>query len=226
MRKPDGTFRTYSEMIAEGIPTKYFGKFESPADITGIDKDTGHGYDSVGQNFILNLVEVEVDVNTGKTKVLRYRIISDIGIVANVQNVRGQALGGMSHCIGFALSEDYSDMKKHATMLGAGISSINDIPDDVEVVFNETPRSYGPQMSTGCSESYQSCGHVAVLNAIYNAVGVRVTTLPATPDKVKAGMEAIKNGKEYKQQRWNLGSDMFERLAYFKTNAPDKFKNA
>ncbi len=222
MRKQDGTFRTHAEMVAEGIPTKYHGKFESPDEVGYIDRDTGHGFDSVGQNFILNLAEVEVDVATGRTKVLRYRIISDIGVVGSFQSVTGQALGGMSHCVGFALTEDYSDMKKHATMAGAGIPTIDDIPDDVEVVFHETPRPYGPQHSTGCSESYQSSGHVAVLNAIYDAVGVRVYTLPATAAKLKEAIEAGNGGE--RPEPWNLGCDLFERLAYFEEKAGDKLK--
>ncbi|MDD4321298.1 MAG: molybdopterin-dependent oxidoreductase [Acidaminococcaceae bacterium] len=226
MRKPDDTFRTYTEMLEEGKPTKYFGKFESPTNITNIDKDTGHGYDSVDQNFILNLAEVEVDTQSGKTKVLRYRIISDIGVVANSQNVIGQALGGMSHCIGYALSEDYSDMEKHSTLVGAGIPSINEVPDNVEVIFNESNRPNGPQGSTGCSESYQSCGHVAILNAIYDAVKVRVTDLPATADKIKKGIETLNGGKEIKQEKWNLGCEMFERLDFFQASAPEKFENS
>ncbi|MDY4093485.1 molybdopterin cofactor-binding domain-containing protein [Cloacibacillus porcorum] len=219
MRKPDGSFRSYSEMIREGIPTKYFGKYESPSDVGHIDKNTGHGFDSVGQNFILNLAEVEVDVKTGKAKVLRYRIVSDIGIVGNRLAVTGQALGGMSHCVGFALTENYEDMKRHGTMAGAGIPSINDIPDDAEVVFNETPREYGPQNSTGCSESYQSSGHVAVLNAIYDATGVRIYTLPATPEKIKEAMNALSRGEAVRQERWDLGCDMFERLDHFEAKA-------
>ena len=219
MRKPDGSFRSYSEMIREGIPTKYFGKYESPSDVGHIDKNTGHGFDSVGQNFILNLAEVEVDVKTGKAKVLRYRIVSDIGIVGNRLAVTGQALGGMSHCVGFALTENYEDMKRHGTMAGAGIPSINDIPDDAEVVFNETPREYGPQNSTGCSESYQSSGHVAVLNAIHDATGVRIYTLPAAPEKIKEAMNALSRGEAVRQERWDLGCDMFERLNHFEAKA-------
>jgi aldehyde oxidoreductase len=226
MRKPDGTFRTFSEMVAEGIPTKYLGKYESPSDIDHIDRDTGHGFDSVGQNYILNLAEVEVDVTTGKVKVLRYHIISDIGVVGNTQSVVGQALGGLSHCIGFALTEDYSDMRKHSTMVGAGIPAINEIPDDIEVEFHVTPRSYGPHDSTGCSESYQSSGHVAVLNAIYDAVGVRIYTLPATPAKIRSAIQAKEMGKEMKQEPWNLGCKLFERLEHFEKKAIDKLSKA
>jgi aldehyde oxidoreductase len=222
MKKPDGTFRNYQEMVTEGIPTKYFGKYESPEEITHIDRDTGHGYDSVGQNYILNLAEVEVNIATGKVSVLRYRIISDIGTVGSFQSVTGQALGGLSHCIGFALTEDYHDMNKHSTMAGAGIPSINDIPDDIEVEFHVTPRSDGPQNSTGCSESYQSSGHVAVLNAIYDAVGVRIYTLPATPAKVLAAIRAREEGRKLQQEPWKLGCNLFERLAHFEKKASEK----
>ena len=104
-------------------------------------------------------------------------------------------------------------------MAGAGIPSINDIPDDAEVVFNETPREYGPQNSTGCSESYQSSGHVAVLNAIYDATGVRIYTLPAAPEKIKEAMNALSRGEAVRQERWDLGCDMFERLDHFEAKA-------
>ena len=161
-------------------------------------------------------------MKTGKTRVLRYRIISDIGVVGNKLAVTGQALGGMSHCVGFALTENYDDMKRHGTMAGAGIPAINDIPDDADVIFNETPREYGPQNSTGCSESYQSCGHVAVLNAIYDAAGVRIYTLPATSEKVKRAIEALSDGVSIKQKHWNLGCDMFERLDYFEARAAEE----
>ena len=114
--------------------------------------------------------------------------------------------------IGFALKEQYSDEKKHSTMFGAGIPLCNDIPDDMEILFHVTDRPEGPQKSTGCSESFQSSGHVAVLNAIYNAVGVRIYTLPATAEKVKAGMDALAAGKPVVEEHWDLGCDFYEHM--------------
>jgi aldehyde oxidoreductase len=107
-------------------------------------------------------------------------------------------------------------------MAGAGIPAINEIPDDIEVEFHVTPRSYGPHDSTGCSESYQSSGHVAVLNAIYDAVGVRIYTLPATPAKIHSVIQAKEMGKEIKQEPWDLGCKLFERLEYFEKKAIEK----
>ena len=60
---------------------------------------------------------------------------------------------------------------------------------------------------------------MAVINAIYNACGVRVHELPARPDKVKAGLDAIKEGKKpYEPKKYFLGSDMYEELEDIKAN--------
>ena len=111
-------------------------------------------------------------------------------MIGSRQAVLGQAWGGFSHSIGFALSENYEDMKKHATMRGAGVPRCNDVPDTFNVLFHETYRENGPHGSTGCAKGFQSAGHVSILNAIADAVGVRVATLPVTPEKLKAAMTA------------------------------------
>lgn len=62
--------------------------------------------------------------------------------------------------------------------------------DTFNVLFHETYRENGPHGSTGCAKGFQSAGHVSILNAIADAVGVRVATLPVTPEKLKAAMTA------------------------------------
>lgn len=215
MRKPDGTYRTYEEMQAEGIPTKYEGRFKVGSSISDIDPYDGHGYGSPAQNFILNLCEVEVDTETGKVKVLVYRSISDIGDIGSQLAVEGQFYGGASHSIGFALSEQFSDMKKHIHMLQAGIPSCNDIPDDFSVYFLDDPREEGPQKSVGCAESFQSSGHVAVLNAIHDAVGIRIDTLPALPEKIKEALRYKAEGKELRREPFDFHCDLHERVNAF-----------
>lgn len=215
MKKPDGTYRTYDEMVRENIPTKYRGVYAS--EWPDLDPDTGRGYGAMGQNYCLFLAEVEVDAHTGKTEVLSATVVSDVGRVGNYQAVLGQAWGGFSHSVGFALSEDYDDVLKHASILGAGVPRCNDIPDNMEIIFHDSEHPDGPNGSTGCSESYQSAGHAAILNAITNATGVRVTTLPATPAKVKALMEAhTRREPEYKP--WNLNCSLHERLKFIGEN--------
>ncbi len=223
MRKPDGSYRTYDEMVAEGIPTKYKGLTDTFGDRHPlIDPDTGVGDAAPETNYLLMLVEVEVNLETGKTKVLAAKAVSDIGVVGSLMAVEGQAYGGLSHSIGFALSEDYSDFKRHSSLLGAGVPNIEDIPDDMEFIFHETPRPRGPHGSSGCSEGYQSAGHVAVINAIKDAIGVRIYELPATPEKIKAALAAKAQGKELKPDKYYLGGDFYEMLDYIEHNPAKK----
>lgn len=214
MRKDDGTFRTWQEMQDADIPTRYRGVFV--ANWADLHPDTGHGYGAFDQNFVLFMTEVTVNTTTGKTSVDAATIIADIGIVGNYQAVLGQAWGGFSHSVGFALSENYNDVKKHASILGAGIPRCNDIPDNFHILFHEKPRPNSPQGSTGCAEGFQSAGHAAILNAIAMAAKVRMFNLPATPDKVLNALKAKAQGENNDQQSWNLGCSLYERLAWLK----------
>jgi aldehyde oxidoreductase len=166
----------------------------------------------------VNLALVEVDVDTGKTQVVRFTWVGDVGVIGNRLSVEGQGYGGLSHSIGFALSEDYDAQDKHGSMAGCGIPTIDMIPDDYNLIFSETPRPAGPHGSCGCSEVYQSSNHMAVINAINNACGVRIYALPATPDKVKAGWEAKQRGEDLTPPKYFLGSDFEEELEWIKAN--------
>lgn len=221
MKKKDGTFRTYDEMVAEKIPTKYEAQYENPTDpdLADLDPNTGVGNPTPAYTYALFLAEVEVDTETGKTKVIGYTSVNDVGVIGNVAAVEGQAYGGLSHCIGFALSENYDDVKKHDNIFGAGIPTCTDIPDDFNLIHHVTPRKKNPFGSSGSSEAFQSSGHMAVINAINNACGVRIYELPATPEKVKAGLDKLAKGEEIKPpKKYFLGSDFYEEMANLKAN--------
>jgi aldehyde oxidoreductase len=220
MRKDDESYRTYDEMVAEKIPTKYIGHYDQ-FDIglpPGLDPNTGQGEKNPTYMYGVNLAQVEVDVKTGKTRVLKFTCVADVGVIGNRLSVEGQGYGGLSHAIGFALSEEYEALDKHANLVGCGVPTIDVIPDDINLIFNETPRPRGPHGSCGCSEDFQSSNHMAVINAINNACGVRVFSLPATPDKVKAGWEAKQRGEDLTPEKYFLGSDFEEELELIKTN--------
>lgn len=221
MKKPDGTFRTYQEMVAEGIPTKYHVQDQNPndPDLCDLDPNTGVGNPTPDFTYGLFLAEVEVNTATGKATVIGYTCVDDVGVIGNIDAVNGQAYGGLSHCIGFALSENYDDVKKHNNILGAGIPTIKDIPDDFNLIHLCTPRSKNPFGSSGASEAFQSAGHMAVINAINNACGVRIFELPASPAKVKDGMEAIAKGEKITPpKKYFLGSDFYEEMENIKNN--------
>jgi aldehyde oxidoreductase len=220
MRKDDESYRTYDEMVAEKIPTKYIGHYDQ-FDIglpPGLDPNTGQGEKNPTYMYGVNLAQVEVDVKTGKTRVLKFTCVADVGVIGNRLSVEGQGYGGLSHAIGFALSEEYEALDKHANLVGCGVPTIDVIPDEINLIFNETPRPRGPHGSCGCSEDFQSSNHMAVINAINNACGVRVFSLPATPDKVKAGWEAKQRGEDLTPEKYFLGSDFEEELELIKTN--------
>ncbi len=219
MRKEDGTFRTHAEMVKEGLETKHMGQFMTHSFTKDLDANTGQGDPTAEYTFGFVVSEVEVEVATGKTRVVAMHFVADIGVVGNFPTVEGQAFGGMSHTIGFALSEDYSDIKKHISLIGSGFPFIKDVPDgdDFTVEFIESPRPSNPFGSSGCSELFQSSGHVSVLNAIYNAVGVRIHDLPARPEKVKAGIEALAKGQKPATPSYNLGN-FYEKMDDIKAN--------
>ncbi|MDR1815521.1 MAG: molybdopterin-dependent oxidoreductase [Clostridiales Family XIII bacterium] len=213
MKKPDGTYRTYDEMVAEGLPLKYVGMHDTTGQVTDLDPNTSQGDPVISVTYGVELAEVRVAKATGKAEVTRIVFVSDVGQIGNRLAVEGQAYGGISHTVGFALTEDYDDVKKHATMAGAGIPTIRDVPDDIELIYYEHDREIGTHGSTGCSELYQSAGHMAVLNAIADATGGRVYTLPASPEKVKAAMDAAAAGKGGEvPPKWDLGSDMYDEI--------------
>ncbi|MDR2487380.1 MAG: molybdopterin-dependent oxidoreductase [Clostridiales Family XIII bacterium] len=220
MRKPDGTYRSYEEMVAEGIPTKYIGHYDQfdHGLSMGLDPNTGHGEKNPTYMYAVNTCLVEVDKATGKTQVLKYTTVADVGVIGNQLAVEGQGYGGLSHSIGFALSEDYQPDTKHGNMLACGIPTIDMIPDDFNLVFIENPRPKGPHGSCGCSEDFQSSGHMAVINAIADATGVRIYELPATPDKVKAGLAKIEKGESLIPPKYVIGKDFEEELAEIAAN--------
>lgn len=221
MLKPDGTYRTYDEMVKEGLSTKYEGQYLTAVTegLCRLDPNTGVGDPHPAYTYALNLAEVEVNTKTGKTRVIRFTCVDEVGKVGNIDAVNGQAYGGISHSIGFALSENYDDVHKHDNMASAGVPYIKDIPDEITVIHNEGYDVNGPFGSSGASEAFQSSGHMAVLNAINNACGVRIYEIPATKDKVKAGLDILaQGGKILPPKKYFLGSDLYDELEDMQAN--------
>ncbi len=187
MRKGDGTYRTYEEMKAENIPVEYTGAWTAPA--TNCDEN-GQGSPFSVYMYGVFMAEVCVDTATGKTRITKMTAVNDVGKINNQLVVDGQMYGGLAQSMGLALSEDYEDIKKHSTMAGAGFPYIKAIPDDIELTYVQAPREHGPFGAAGVGELPLTSPHAAVINAIYNACGVRIKRLPATPDKVLAGLKA------------------------------------
>ncbi len=135
------------------------------------------------------MAEVAVETATGKTNVEKMTLLADVGKINNKLVVDGQLYGGIAQGVGLALSEDFEDIQKHSTLRGAGFPYIKQIPDDMELIYVETPRPEGPFGAGGVGELPLTSPHAAIINGIYNACGVRITRLPALPEKVLAGLK-------------------------------------
>jgi aldehyde oxidoreductase len=187
LRKSDGSYRTHDELVAEKLPTKYVGNWTAPG--TNCD-DKGQGKPFGSYMYGVFLAEVAVELATGNVTVEKMSMAADIGKINNRLVVDGQIYGGLAQGIGLALTEDFEDIKKHQTMVGAGFPYIKQIPDNMEIFYVETPRPDGPHGATGVGELPLTCPHAAIINAIHKACGVRITRLPALPEKVLAALKA------------------------------------
>lgn len=190
MKKEDGSYMTYEEMVEKDLPLKYDGKWTAPK--TACDVETGQGDPFPAYMYGFLMTEVEVDLETGKTLVEKFTIVSDLGKVMNKLVVDGQIYGGLTQGIGLALSEDFEDLEKHTTLTKCGIPQVKDVPDNMELIYQETERPLSAYGASGAGEMPLSAPHASIINAIYNACGVRITELPALPEKVKAALEELK----------------------------------
>ena len=158
-----------------------------------IDQDTAQGEPFATYMYTIFMPEVRVDTQTGKVKVEKFTSVADVGTIMNRLLVEGNFYGGLVQGIGLALTEDFDDLEKETSLLKCGIPYPNDAPDDIELHFIETYRPNGPYGAAGCGEAPLDAPHPAILNAIYNATGARITRIPARPDKVLAALKALEN---------------------------------
>jgi len=187
MKKADGKYRSYDEMVAEKIDLRYSGKWAASM-CSACDADA-QGKPFAVYMYGVFMSEVSVDTKTGKVKVDGFTMVADVGKICNRMVVDGQIYGGIAQGIGLALSEDFEDLKKHTTLGACGIPYAKDIPDKLDVIYVESPRPEGPFGAAGVGELPLTSPHASIVNAIYNACGVRITKLPALPEKVLAGLK-------------------------------------
>ncbi|HJW75419.1 MAG: aldehyde oxidoreductase [Anaeromyxobacter sp. RBG_16_69_14] len=194
MKKPDGTYRSYDQMVEEKVALRYDGK-HAASDFTAIDTKTGQGNPFSCYMYALFMPEVEVELKTGKVKVVKFVTVEDVGTIINKATVDGQIYGGLAQGVGLALTEDFDDLTKHTSLTKCGIPYPNDIPDDMEIIYNVTPRPNGPHGAAGVGEAPLTAPHAAILNAIFNASGARITKVPALPPVVKEAIEKARATK-------------------------------
>ena len=171
--------------IVRGRPPLGSASFNPPT--VAMDPETGQGKPFATYVYATQVAEVEVDDETGEVEVLRICAAHDSGTTINPALTEGQIEGGIAMGIGMALEEeilfDAEGRQVNPNLTNYLIPTSLDMPKiEVDVVQSYDP--VGPFGAKGVGEPTLVPTMPAILNAIYDAVGVRIVDLPATAEKI------------------------------------------
>ena len=147
----------------------------------------------IGPVIAGNLVDVEVDPETGKVDVLRYTAFMDVGTAVHPAYVEGQIQGGTVQGIGWALNEEYvydeNGAMLNSSFLDYRMPTALDVPM-IDTVMIEVPNPKHPFGLRGVGEAPIIPPLSALAIAVSNAIGVRMHDLPLTPDAILKALES------------------------------------
>ena len=194
-----GIDKEYAEFDGEYVHSECdkISVFDIAVDFTvGPEKEQLIGYASHGSEvspppFIAGFVETEMDIETGKYKILDYVAVVDCGTVINKKLAKIQVEGGIVQGIGMAMFEEVrhtgNGQMDTNTFMQYKIPARCDV-GNVIVDFVETHEPTGPFGAKSVGEVVINTPLPAIQEAVYNACKVRVNKLPITPEKVFLGM--------------------------------------
>jgi len=177
-----------------GAPIVGSGSFDADS---VLPDSTRFGNESGAYNYGSQAAQVHVDPETGKVTILQFVVASDCGTVIYPLGAEGQVEGGLAQGIGYALTEglqieegkpinpNFSDYR---------IPSMRDMPP-LQHAFAESYEPTGPFGAKGLGELNMDPTAAVINNAIFDAVGVRIKTLPITPEKILRALKE-KAGKK------------------------------
>lgn len=157
---------------------------------TTYDPETGQGEVYITYSFSANVVEVEVDMDTGEVRATRIYTGHDVGKVINPTTGEGQIEGGAIQGLGYGLVEEHATQggrilnNQFSTYI---IPTPMDTPEIVPIIV-EQEYPWGPYGAKGLGETPIIAVAPAVTNAIAQAAGVRLFEIPATPERVWQGL--------------------------------------
>lgn len=145
-----------------------------------------------------HICEVEVDQDTGETKVVKYTVVDDFGTIINPLVVEGQVQGGVAQGIGQALYEnahyDESGQLITASYMDYTMPRADNFPE-IKLGFTSTPATSNPLGAKGCGEAGTIAAPPAVMNAVIDAIDTDIS-MPATSEKVCNALQKNKKDKE------------------------------
>lgn len=159
-----------------------------------VDPETNQGDAYSHYIYGTQVADVEVDTETGEVTVLRIGAAQDCGKAINPKNVEQQIEGAVVQGMGYAIMEEVI-LKDGKTLTPSFnkflIPTAMDAPEIVTYIV-EDPDPKGPFNAKGIGEGPIIPTASAIVNAIYDAIGVRIKSLPVTPEKI---LEALSNGR-------------------------------
>jgi carbon-monoxide dehydrogenase large subunit len=180
--------------ILKGAPGYGFPPGVEP----GLDANVNWRTDSLAYANACHVAEVEVDIETGGVRILKYYALQDSGTLINPMIVAGQVQGGVAHGIGNALFEwmGFDDAAQPVTTTFADylLPTATDVPM-MTTLFKETPSPLNPLGAKGAGEVSTIPTAAAVISAIEDALapfGVRIAQVPVSPHKL---VELIAGGR-------------------------------
>ena len=166
-----------------------------PPATTPLDLETGAGTPNYCYGYAAQAVEVEVDVTTGVTRVLKIVSVHDVGRAINRQQVEGQIEGCLAQALGYALTENFKvrDGKVLTPHLSTYLlPTALDMPTEIVPVIMELADPHGPYGARGMAEMPLVPFAPAVAAAIYDATGAWLHDLPMTPERILAAINAAR----------------------------------
>jgi 4-hydroxybenzoyl-CoA reductase alpha subunit len=169
------------------------GYYDGPEISPDFNPKSYYAYPGPAMSFATHLAEVEVDPESGRVELINFYAAHDSGRVINPLLAEGQIEGGAVMGFGWALTENYqfeNGRILNPNLHDYKIFSIKDIPD-ITPILVETHDPNGPFGAKGLGECAMVPTAPAILNAIYDATGVRIYDLPATSEKVFNGLQSL-----------------------------------
>ena len=162
-----------------------------------VDPETGKMDPDSTEAHACTVAEVEVDTETGEVKVLSLKSAYEVGQQVNPALVEGQIRGGsymgMAHALYETTHPYYPQVEHMPTSFSEYVlPGPMELPE-IDSVVLEYPSANGPYGVKGVGEMTANSPIPAIINAIYDAIGVRITDLPATPEKILRALEELES---------------------------------
>jgi len=184
-----------AECFRQGHPMLGIGWHKAPK--TTWDEERGEGNAYFTFVYGANIAEVDVDTETGKAGVVSFVAAHDVGKAISRGGAEGQIYGGVAMGLGYGLLEEFvleDGVPKQLNFDEYLIPTSMDVPS-IEAIIVENPDPAGPYGAKSLGEPANEIAAPAIINAIFNATGKRITEIPATLERVLLGHALSRQGR-------------------------------